>query len=136
MVEQINKAVDQFRIDLLKVKENPFITEQELLPVDLTELSNKVIALENQLVKMKEIENQAKELKTQLKEAMEKYDKKTWETPNGIKITLVPDGEDKEVMKFNESKFKEENEDVYNKYLETKIQKGKTGYIRITLPKE
>lgn len=136
LLDQINKAVDQFRIDLVKVKENPFITEQELLPVDLTELSNKVIALENRLAEMKDIENQAKELKTQLKEAMEKYDKKTWETPNGIKITLVPDGEDKEVQKFNESKFKEENEETYNKYLETKVQKGKTGYVKITLPKE
>lgn len=136
LLEQINKAVEQFRVDLAIVKENPFITEEELLPVDLTELSNKVIALENQLVKMKEIENQAKELKAQLKKAMEDAGTKTWETPKGIKVTLVPDGEDKEVKKFNESKFKEENEETYNKYLETKIQKGKSGYVRITLPKE
>lgn len=136
LLEQINKAVEQFRIDLAKVKENPFITEEELLPLDLTELSNKVIALENQLAKMKEIENQAKELKAQLKKAMEEAGTKTWETPKGIKITLVPDGEDKEVKKFNESKFKEEDEETYNKYLETKIQKGKSGYVRITLPKE
>ena len=39
-------------------------------------------------------------------------------------------------MKFNENKFKEENEDIYNKYLETKIQKGRNGYVLITLPKE
>lgn len=136
LLEQINKAVDQFRIDLEKVKNNPFITEEELMPTDLTELSNKVIALENQLEAMKEIEKQSKELKAQLKNAMEKYGKKTWETPKGIKITLVPDGEDKEVKKFNEDKFKEENEETYTKYLETKIQKGKAGYVRITLPKE
>ena len=71
LVEDINKAVEQFRIDLAKVKENPFITEEELLPVDLTELSNKVVSLENQLTEMKKIEVQAKELKTQLKSAME-----------------------------------------------------------------
>ena len=97
LIEQINKAVDQFRIDLGKVKENPFITEEELVPVDLTELSNKIVVLENQLVEMKKVETQAKELKTQLKSAMEKNNIKKWETPNGVKITLVADGEDKVV---------------------------------------
>lgn len=136
LLEQINKAVDQFRIDLAKVKENPFITEEELLPVDLTELSNKVIALENQLTEMKKIEKKAKEFKMQLKEAMEKYDKKTWETPNGIKITLVPDGKDKVVKKFNEKLFKDNNLDLWDEYSEEVVQKGKEGYVRITLPKE
>ena len=100
LLEQINKAVEQFRIDLAKVKANPFITEEELLPTDLTELSNKVVALENQLAEMKKIEAQAKDLKAQLKGAMEKAGTKTWETPNGTKITLVPDTEDKVVKKF------------------------------------
>lgn len=126
LLEQINKAVDQFRIDLVKVKENPFITEEELLPVDLTELSNKIVVLENQL----------KELKTQLKVAMEKNNIKKWETPNGVKITLVADGEDKIVKKFNEQLFKENNLDLWDEYSEDVVQKGKTGYVKITLPKE
>lgn len=136
LLEQINKAVDQFRIDLEKIKENPFITEQELMPTDLTELSNKIVVLENKLAEMKKIEAESKELKVQLKAAMEDNNIKKWETPNGVKITLVADGEDKEVLKFNEDKFKEENEETYNKYLETKIQKGKAGCVKITLPKE
>lgn len=134
--DEINKAVDQFRIDLVKVKENPFITEEELLPVDLTELSNKVVALENQLTEMKKVELQVKELKTQLKAAMEKNNIKKWETPNGVKITLVADGEDKIVKKFNEQLFKENNLDLWDKYSEDIVQKGKTGYVKITLPKE
>lgn len=136
LLEQINKAVDQFRIDLAKVKENPFITEEELLPVDLTELSNKVVALENQLTEMKVIENQAKELKTQLKAAMENNNIKKWETPNGVKITLVADGEDKIVKKFNEKLFKDNNLDLWDEYSEDVVQKGKAGYVKITLPKE
>ncbi len=136
LVEQINKAVDQFRIDLVKVKENPFIIEEELLPIDLTELSNKVVALENQLAKMKETENQVKELKTQLKSAMEKNNIKKWETPNGVKITLVADGKDKIVKKFNEQLFKDNNLDLWDEYSEDVIQKGKAGYVKITLPKE
>ena len=136
LLEQINKAVDQFRIDLAKVKENPLITEEDLLPVDLTELSNKVVALENQLAEMKKIEAQAKDLKEQLKTAMEKSGTKTWETPNGTKITLVPDGEDKVVKKFNEKLFKNNNLDLWDEYSEEVVQKGKSGYVRITLPKE
>lgn len=147
LLDQINKAVDQFRIDLAKVKENPFITEQELLPVDLTELSLKVVELENQLVAMKQIEAQAKDLKAQLKSAMEKYDKKTWETPNGIKITLVYDTPDKEVEEeyYNEEMFIADNfelhEAYHNKlaeYKETRtvIKKGRAGYVKVTLPKE
>ena len=136
LIDSINTAVDQFRIDLEKVKANPLITEEELLPVDLTELSNKVVALENQLAAYKQIEKESKELKNELKSMMEKHSVKKWITNNGTTITLVPDGTDKEVLKFNEDKFKNEHEDIYNGYLETKIQKGKSGYVLITLPVE
>lgn len=136
LINKINNAVDQFRIDLQKLKENPFLTEEDLLPIDLTKISYEIIALENKLKEYKKTEQEQKELKEQLKKAMEEKGIKSWQTPNGAKITLVEDGKDKEVMKFNENKFKEENEDIYNKYLETKIQKGRNGYVLITLPKE
>lgn len=136
LLEKINKAIDQFRIDLAKVKENPLITEEELLPVDLTELSNSVIKLEEQLKSYESLVKQRDELKEALRQAMNKNGVKKWTTPNGIIITNVLDGEDKEVQKFNESKFKEENEDLYSKYLETKIQKGRKGSLRITFKEE
>ena len=136
LLEKINQAVDQFRIDLQKLKENPFLTEEDLLPVDLTKIANDIIALENKLQEYKKIEEEQKELKDKLKQMMEEKSIKKWKTPNGVKITLVEDGIDKEVLKFNESKFKEENEDIYNKYLETKIQKGKSGYVKITFEKQ
>lgn len=136
LLEQINNAVEQFRIDLAKVKENPFITEEELVPVDLTELSNKIVVLENQLVEMKKIEMQSKELKMQLKAAMENKNIKKWETPNGVKITLVADSEDKVIKKFNEALFKKNNLDLWDEYSEEVVQKGKAGYVKITLPKE
>lgn len=136
LIYKINNAVDQFIIDLQKLKENPFLTEEDLLPIDLTKISYEIIALENKLKEYKKIEQEQKELKEQLKKAMEEKGIKSWQTPNGAKITLVEDGKDKEVMKFNEKKFMEENQDIYNKYLESKIQKGKNGYVLITLPKE
>lgn len=136
LIEQINKAVDQFRVDLEKVKANPFITEEELMPIDLTELSNKIVALETRLAEYKALEQEQKELKAQLKSAMENNGVKTWETPNGVKITLVLDGEDKIVRKFNEKLFKDNNLDLWDEYSEEVVQKGKAGYVKITLPKE
>ena len=146
LLEQINKAVDQFRIDLAKVKENPFITEEELIPTNLTELSNRVVALEKQLAEMKKIEVQAKEFKAQLKAAMEKNNIKKWETPNGVKITLVEDKPDETTIEkvVNEVLFRSENLELCERYelkqaeyLEDKevIKKGKSGYVKITLPK-
>ena len=85
---------------------------------------------------MKKIEAQAKDLKTQLKAAMENNNIKKWETPNGVKITLVADGEDKIVRKFNEKLFKDNNLDLWDEYNEEVVQKGKNGYVKITLPKE
>ena len=136
LLKEINQAVEQFRIDLQKLKENPFLTEEELMPLDIQNISNKIIVLENRLREYKKIEKEQKELKAKLKELMEEKGIKTWETINEVKITLTKASEDKEVQKFNEDKFKEENEDIYKKYLETKIQKGKEGYIKITFPKE
>ena len=136
LIEQINKAVEQFRIDLAKVKENPFITEEELMPTDLTELSNKVLELETQLKTYDELKKKYDDFKEQLRQAMIDNNVKKWTTPNNTQITLILDSPDKEVMKFNEDKFKEENEELYNKYLEAKVQKGRKGSVRITPPKE
>lgn len=135
LLEQINGAVNLFRIDLQKLKENPLLTEEDLMPNDIVSISNKILLLEEKLKEYKKIEEEQNDLKSKLKELMENNNIDSWTTLNGTKITLVADGEDKEILKFNEQKFKEENDDLYKKYLETKIQKGKKGYIRITIPK-
>lgn len=136
LLEEINLAIDQFRIDLEKVKENPFITEEDLQPKEVIELSNQIIALEEHLTIYKRIEKEQKELKNKLKSAMQEHGIKKWETPNGTKITLVADGEDKEIEVFNEDNFKKDNEELYKKYLEKKIKKGRSGYVLITTKEE
>ena len=130
---RIMEEVQQFRIDLQKIKENPFLTEEDLINKSVVNLANVVIELEEKLQDYKELTKKYEEFKEKLKEAMQENNIKTWETPTGIKITLVQDGEDKIIKKFNEKLFKEENELLYNKYLEDKQQKGKKGYVLITL---
>ena len=136
LLEQINKAVDQFRIDLARLKENPMLTEEDLMPTDLTELSNKVLELEKQLAAYNELVKQRDNFKERLHNLMTEKGVKNWRTPNGILISNVLDGEDKEIQKFNESKFAEEHEALYKNYLETKIQKGKRGCVRISYSKQ
>lgn len=139
-VEQIIQAVEQFEIDLEKVKANPFITEEELQPKELIELSDKVVELENELANYKELEKQYKDFKSKLYDAMELNNVKQWTTNNGVKITRVESKPDTtEVIKeFNAAKFQEENPEIHQKYIEEKTitKKGKSGYIVITLPKE
>ena len=140
LVNRIVNAVIRFLDDLQKVKSNPFITEEELLPADVTEIASRIVAFEQQLSRMKELEKKIKSEKERLKTAMESSGVKHWETPNGYKITLIPDGEDKAVTEeyFNAEKFMAEHPDLVEQYMDTKteIKKGKKGYVLITAPKE
>ena len=132
---EIGDACERFIEDLQKVKDNPFITEEELLPTEITDITARIVAFESQLDYLKSIEKKVKEDKVRLKDAMQACGVKSWTTPNGYKITLVPDGEDEVKKKFNESKLKESDPDTYNKYLEDTIVKGRSGYVKITAPK-
>ena len=132
LLGEINEAVNQFRIDLEKIKANPFLTEEDLVPQDLSKIAHEVIALENQLKNYDIIKKQYEDLRTILHEEMTKAGKKNWEMPNGTLITNVLDGEDTIKKVFDEKKFKEENQEQYEKYLIDKVTKGKKGYVKIT----
>ena len=139
LIVRMKQAIHRFLVDLVKVKENPFITEEELLPSDITEIASSIIAFEEQLELMKRIEKKVKSEKERLKDAMVHAGVKKWETPSGFKITLIPDQEDKTVEEtfFNAERFMLEHPELVEQYMETKnvIKKGKTGYVRITAPK-
>ena len=140
LVNDIVNAVIRFLDDLQKVKSNPFITEEELLPADVTEIASRIVAFEQQLSRMKELEKKVKSEKDRLKDAMERAGVKKWETPNGYKITLIPDSEDtvEQQESFNAERFMAEHPEIVEQYMETKnvIKKGKKGYVKITSPKE
>lgn len=140
LVENIIRAISRFLDDLQKVKSNPFITEEELLPADITEISKRIIAFEQQIARMKELEKKIKSEKDRLKTAMESAGVHKWETPNGYKITLVADKDDTTATEttFNAERFMADHPELVDQYMETKtvIKKGKKGYVLITPPKE
>lgn len=133
LCNEIMDAVDRFDLDKQRLIENPLLTEQDLLPTPVQELSNEIEQIENQLVEYKELEKKQKTLKEKLFEQMEAYGIKKWETPNGTLITRVEGTPDKTEMVFNEDKFKEEQPVVYASYSEEKLKKGRSGYVKITL---
>lgn len=139
LLNEINAELDRFREDLKRLKENPLLSEQDFLSNDLVTISNKVVALENRMAEYKALETEYKEVKQALFEAMQKHDVKSWETPNGIKITRV-DGTEataKTVTEFDLDTFKAENPALHDMYLKEVIKKtaGRSGYVKITLPK-
>ena len=139
LLAEINAELDRFRSDLAKLKENPLLSEQDFQPNALVALSQKVVAFENQLAEMKTIESELKKAKQALFEEMEKHNVKSWETPNGTKITMVASvpSSVETVEEFDEDTFKAENEGLYKMYLREveKKKAGRSGYVKITLPK-
>lgn len=135
IIDEIGRATESFVEDLKKVIANPFITEEELLPAEIPDITARILAFESQLEYMKSVEAQIKSEKARLKAAMEAANIKTWVTPSGYRITLVEDGEDTVKKVLNEAKLKKTYPNTYNECLEDKIVKGKAGYIKITAPK-
>lgn len=136
LLKKINADIDLFRTDLKRLKENPLLTEQDFLPPALVTISNEVMAIEEKLSAYKVIEDEYKEVKKALFDAMNTYGVKGWEMPNGTKIARV-DGIPSTVtteLVFDEEAFKEENPGLYQMYLKevTKRTNPRVGYIKIT----
>ena len=136
-LNQINTEILRFTADLERLKENPLLTEEDFQPNELVALSNEVVALENMMANYKAIEKEHKRMKQELYDAMKKHDVKSWEMPNGTKITRVDgtEGTITTVTEFDVDKFKDDNEDLYNLYLKTVEKKSakRSGYVKITL---
>ena len=139
LTETILDEVERFLIDLEKVKANPFITEEELQPKELIELSYQVLDLEVQLESYEKIQEKYQEIKQRLFATMVENNIKKWTTNNGIQITRVDEilPTITKEMVFDEKKFKEDNQPLYDMYLveQEKIKKGRSGYVKITLPR-
>ncbi len=138
LTEEINAEIERFRADLTRLKENPLLSEEDFQPNELVALSQKAVALENRLAELKAVEKQCKEMKQTLFEAMQKHDVKSWQMPNGTRITRVDGAEasTETVTEFDVEAFKEENTELFEKYQKTVTKKkaGRAGYVKITLP--
>lgn len=139
LIGEVNAELDRFRSDLERLKANPLLSEQDFQPNALVVLSQKVMKFENQLAEMKVIEAELKKAKQALYEEMTKHDVKSWETPNGTKITRVDaiPSKTESIAELDVETFKKECPATFERYcrmVEKKVN-GKSGYVKITLPK-
>ena len=134
-MDEVEQAIEMFRKDLAELKENPLLCEEDFMPNEIVEVTSKIIELENQLAAYKQMEAELKEFKSKLKVAMEEYGIKTWRLYDNTKITLVPDGEDKEVEEIDIKALQKDHPELFgegSKYVKRKRKKGRSGYVRIT----
>lgn len=137
-MDEVEQAIDMFRKDLAELRENPLLCEEDFMPNEIVEVTNKIMELENQLAAYKQMENQLKEFKAKLKVAMEEYGIKTWRLYDNTKITLVPDGEDKEVEEIDIKALQKDHPELFvegSKYVKRTVKRGRSGYVRITAGK-
>ena len=141
LLDYVNGRIEKFREDLERLKANPLLSEQDFLPVSpgMITLTNKILAFEKQLSDMKDIEAKLKEAKKQLYGEMVKHNVKSWELPNGTKLSRVDEvpGKTKTVTEFDSERFKAENPSLFQNYLR-KVEKqtnGRAGYVRLTVRK-
>lgn len=137
LTAEINYEIERFRADLVRLKENPLLSEADFQPPAIVEIGKEVIALEQKMAEFKAWEAQYKELKQKLFDEMTKYDVKSWEMPNGTRITRV-DGTPatvETVAEFDTEKLKTEHPEMYEAYQKTVTKKksARAGYVKITL---
>ena len=138
LVKEINEAINRFIEDLAKVKANPLITEAELLPQEIPDITARILAFESQLSYLKTVEKTVKAEKEKLKRVMEKCGVKTFKTPNGYRLTLVegkPAGS-KTVTELDEELLKAKHPRIYKACLveKTVTSNGSASYVKITAP--
>lgn len=135
LLEEIDLAVDDFRNDLKRIKENPFLTEQELEPKELIELASELEKIKSKLVEYEPLLEKEKEIKTQLKSKMDEIGKRQFKS-DLFKFTRVVDGKDTVVDTFDLERFKTDYEELSKEYITQTVKKGKAGFVKMTAIKE
>lgn len=139
LVDKIMAAVYRFVDDLHRLKENPFLTEEELMPAEIAVMANGMLALERKLAEYKAIQEEYERQKESLLNAMQAASVTTWNTEGGYIITAVEATADKTTVEtvLNDKKVKELYPEVYEACTEEQIKfkKGRKAYLRITAPK-
>ena len=129
---EINEAIDSFRRDWQRLKENPFLDEVDLLPAEIGEYAEQIAVIENELQRIKNLETESKNLKQRLLKAMESRGIKSWTTPQGTKVTYVAATPDKSKTTLNVDALIKAHPELLEDYGIEKVTCGKSSYVRIT----
>lgn len=139
IVEEISYEVRRFISDVDKLKKNPFLSEEDFLPMDLKVIAQNLIYFEDVIKQYKKTIDEFEGLKVRMFEAMQNHSIESFRTESGVLISAVAGVEPSEevVSEFDLDRFEKEHPKLYKKYSveRVKLHKGRKGYIRITEPK-
>ena len=145
LVAEIKTAIKAFKKDLKKLKADPTLQETDFIPKPVVRDANKLIKLEQKVKAMKQVEDEVKAFRKELKDTMLEYGVKTFRTPNGILITRVDDTPssvkvteelDLDLLRSQMPElFKPVSEGGYLVKKSSKVA-GKAGHVKVTFPKE
>lgn len=141
LIRDIYEEVDLFRKDLEKLKTNPFLTEEDLLPEDIRMLSMRLVNAKQRETLFKDMEAERKLVEAKLGELLTR-DKRKTANVRGYKVTYTPpkEGYIKEVQEVDLEKLKTCR---YSKWIykncvrtEQKLTGASKGKFTITKQKE
>ena len=136
LLAEVNYEIDRFRTDLARLRENPLLCEADFQPHEIVAVANQVLALEQKMAEFKIWEAEYKELKQNLYDQMGKYGVKSWEMPNGTRITRVEGtpATVETVTELDTEKLKADYPLIYASYEKTVTKKksARAGYVKIT----
>lgn len=135
LVKDIHKSIDSFYADLEKLKENPFLSQEDLVSTDVKALASRLAEIEQEKDHFKLIEEERKMLEEKLAAALESDGKKTLEA-FGYKMTVIPGKTAKTtiVEEFDQEAFKESHPKLWKKFSKEtkKTSGGKKVQIKMT----
>lgn len=136
---EIDDALDKFRADVKKLKDNPDLDEAGLVSKDLMALANDAVTAVNELAEyeqqIKAAEKKAKAAKEALYQAMNSNNIDSWTLKGGTKVTRVKAKPDTTVKVIDEDRFRVEHPIMAEQYSIEKTKRGRKGYVLITPPK-
>lgn len=140
IVEEITNSIKMFVADVQKLKKNPFLSEEDFMPMDLKVIAKNLLYFDDVIRQYKKQLEEFDLLKAKMLQAMIDHNIESFRTENGTLISAVAGTEPTEVIEkvFDIDQFTADHPKLAKKYTteQVKLRAGRKGYIRITEPKE
>lgn len=135
LLDEITAAIQLFYQDLLKLRENPFLTQEDLIPEDVSSLAKRYSELKEQEDKLEEVKKERKMIGEKLCSAIYATGNKTFDA-YGFKFTAIP-GEaasTEKVFEFDADSFEKDHPRLFKKYLREieKKSNGRKDSVKLT----
>ena len=89
IIDDITYEVKRFICDVQKLKENPFLSEEDFLPMDLKVIAQNLIYFEDVIAQYKKTIDEFEMLKSRMFEAMQNHSIESFRTDSGVLISAV-----------------------------------------------